>query len=517
VSNVRKELTVKKPFTGWTKTDVVHVARLSKAVKVSTPDPGGVELVLTPATHAIGTTLPVLLIDGDGAPLGGARAVTARSGASIDVSPPLTAAEIAAVRKVAVLTADVAITDVDVKSPGIEVEVDTTAPFDEGDFVAVASNPRAVASVRRVTSSTTLVLDTAIPVFAKDVLVAANWLGATTVARVGSAPTAVTIGRTSAVPVDAFVARREADDSLSTPAVVDAVAGALLTLHEPIPGLARLDTLAIGAFPRVVTVLAQQSDETQVQLVATDAGRLSAGDEVVVLGESLGPLTAGQTLGVVHFRDQALVGAVHSPTNLTVDPDLELRAERDVVGVLTHYVDHSNPGLIDRTAGSQVVLGSPSIEAGDGMVDAGWIDGGLVGPASLSFSPADPSPEWRLQPLVRLVSTDGLEQFQQVVIFGLDLVSGRPLASAVVAFVFGAAGHAFVWATEPGTRFRYRPETLSLITTFNTDFPKAFATFAQKQQLSVAWLACQGGFPRPTACPGQGPYDVCADTVSGEA
>jgi hypothetical protein len=271
--------------------------------------------------------------------------------------------------------------------------------------------------------------------------------------------------------------------------------------------------------------------------VPADAGLLAAGDEVallggtsakvaqvssasggtVVLGESIGTLAAGQKLGVVHFRDQALVTAVNSPTNLTIDPDLELRAEREIAGVLTHYVDHSNPGLVDRITGSQVALAPPTLEAGDGLVDAGWIDGGLVGPASLSFSPFDPAPEWRLQPIVRLVSTEGLEQFQQVVIFGLDLVSGRPLVSSVIAFVFGAGGHAYVWATEPGIRFRYRPETLSLITTFNTDFPKAFATFAQKQQLSVSWLACQGGFPRPTACPGQEPYDVCADTASGEA
>ena len=318
---------------------------------------------------------------------------------------------------------------------------------------------------------------------------------------------------------------------------MDAVNGPLLTLHEAIPDLARLDTLAIGAFPRVVTVLTQQPDETRIQLVPADAGLLAAGDEVallgaastmvaqvssvtgsaVVLGESIGPLAAGQTLGVVHFRDQALVTAVTSPTNLTIEPDLALRAERDVAGVLTHYVDDSNPGVVDRIAGSQVVLASPSIEAGDGIVDAGWIDGGLVGPASLSFSPLDPSPEWRFQPIVHLATTEGLQQFQQVVIVGLDLVTGRPLVSSVIAFVFGAPGHAYVWATEPGARFRYRPETLSLITTFNTDFPKAFATFAQKQQLSVAWLACQGGFPRPTACPGQRPYDVCADAASGEA
>ena len=74
-----------------------------------------------------------------------------------------------------------------------------------------------------------------------------------------------------------------------------------------------------------------------------------------------------------------------------------------------------------------------------------------------------------------------------------------------------------VFPAQANARYHYRPETLSLITTFNTDFPRAFATFAQKQQLSVSWIACQEEFPRPTGCPAQEPYDVCADEESTEA
>lgn len=542
VSNARRQLTVKNPFTGWLGTDTVRVARMARAPSVSSAAIGGVELELSPATHGVTKGALLAVIDGDGAPLGGVRTVETHAGTSIGIAPALTAAETAAAARVAVFAADVAIQSVLVKSPGIRVEVDTTQPFDEGDFVAVAGAPAAIASIVRVTaSSKTLALDTTMPVAVGDDLVAATWIGAATVSRiVAGPPMAVTIGRTGAVPDGAFVVRRAADDGLSAPSPVTAVNGPTLTLATPLADLARLDTLAIGVFPRVVTVLSQQADPTHIQIVAAQAGQLAAGDQVallgaspavvaqvaavngnaVVLSESIGPLAAGQALGVVHFIDQATVERVGSPTSLTLDAPRMLRGERDVVGVRTHYADVSNPGVIDRIAADELVLALPSLEAGDGIVDAGWIDGGVLGAASLSHVPSDPSPEWRVQLLVRLAATDGLEQFQPAVAFGLDLLTGRPTVSAVVAFVFGTAGagtgqRVFVWSTEPGVAFRYRPETLSLITTFNTDFPRAFATFAQKQRLAVSWMACEGGFPRPAGCPGARPGEICADPAPG--
>jgi hypothetical protein len=543
VSLVRKQLTVNAPFTGWNATDALSVARLSKAVRVSTATPNGAttKLDLTPASHGVNKNLIVVFVDDDGDPLGGARTVMQHSGASIDVAPPLTAAEIAQVDKVAVFTADIVIQDVKTRTPGMVLEVTSTAPFAEGDFVAAAGNTSVVTTIRQVTASTRQVeLDAVIPVAMDGDLVAANWVGAATVSGVGAAgPNSVIIGRTNCVPADAFVVRRAPDDSFSPPSLVKAVNGSILTLETPIAGLARLDTLAIGAFPHVVNVLSQQADEEHIQILATQAGRLAVGDEVapviagarsvpvaqvtavngndVVLGNSLGALTAGQTLAVVHFRDRAVVTKVNTPTSIEIDRDVDLR-DGEMIGVLTHYADNSNPGWIDRVeAGNRLVLAFPSIEAGDGIVRADWIDGGVVGFASLTYAPSDPSPQWRYQPIVRLESTEGLEHVQPGVVYGFDLLSGRFVASPVVPYLFGSGDRVVAWPTDPGGRFRYRPETLSLITTFNTDFPRAFATFAQKQQLSVSWIACQEEFPRPTGCPGRHPYDVCADPGPTEA
>lgn len=540
VSTAKKQLTVNNPFADWKAADAVQVARLTKAVTVSAVQPNGIELDLTPASHAVNAPLVVVLVDDEGAPIGGARTVTTRTGAKIEVSPALAATEIPAVKKVAVFTADVTIQSVQLKSPGVTVDVQSTASFEEGDLVAAAHNRSAIAAIKKKVSATKLELDASIVLASGDDLVAANWLGASTVAGFGvPGSREVVIARTLTLPSGAFVARRGTGSDFSTPASVQAISGTKLTLDADIAGLARLDTLAIGAFPAVVTVLAQGEADERIQILPTQVGLLLPGDEValivagatsapvaqvaavngndITLGSSLGRLTMGQTLGVVHFRDRALLTKVNTPTNIELDTDIELRANRDVVGVLRHYADNSNPGTIDRIDPGNVLVLPPALGFGDGIVDADWIDGGIVGPASLTFAPTDPAPEWRFQLLVRLLSTEGLEQARPATLFGLDLLTGRLVASPVFQAVIGGGDRIVVWPNVGSTAYHYRPETLSLITTFNTDFPRAFATFAQKQQLSVSWIACQEAFPRPTDCPGQGPYDVCADNESPEA
>jgi hypothetical protein len=324
-----------------------------------------------PVNHGINKNFVVVFVDGSGDPVGGARTVAHHSGQTIEITPPMTAAEIAAVEKVAVFTSDITINDVTPKSPGMRVEVSSVASFAAGDFVADSGNTAAITTVRKVLTSTKeLELDATIPVAVNGTLVAANWVGAATVSNIGAAdPRIVTIGRTAAVPPGAFVVRRAPDDSLSPPAFVKAVSGATLTLDSVIADLARLDTLAIGAFPHIVTVLSQQpDDETQIQILATQAGMLAPGDEValvaagatsapiaqvaaatsnsVVLGNSLGALAPGQLLAVVNFTDRALLTKVNSATSIEIDRDVTLR-EGDVVGVLTHYADNSNPRIVE--------------------------------------------------------------------------------------------------------------------------------------------------------------------------
>jgi hypothetical protein len=543
VSTAKKQLTVNHPFATWKAADAVSVARLSKAVNVDSAAVNGPtsKVELKPVNHGINKNFVVVFVDGSGDPVGGARTVAHHSGQTIEVTPPMTAAEIAAVEKVAVFTADITINDVTPKGSGMRVEVSSVASFAAGDFVADSGNTAAVTTVRKVLTSTKeLELDATIPVAVNGTLIVANWLGAATVSAITAAdPKIVTIGRTGAVPPGAFVVRRAPDDSLSPPAFVKAVSGATLTLDSAIADLARLDTLAISAFPHIVTVLSQQpDDETQIQILATQAGMLAPGDEValvvvgatsapiaqvatvagnsVVLRNSLGALAAGQMLAVVNFTDRALLTKVNTPTSIEIDRDAELR-EGDVVGVLTHYADNSNPGWIDRIeTGNRLVLAFPSVETGDGIADDGFIDGGVLGFASLVYAPTDPSPQWQYQVIVRLAATDGLEQFRPAVVYGLDLLTGRSVATAIFPFLYNG-DRIVVFPAQANARYHYRPETLSLITTFNTDFPRAFATFAQKQQLSVSWIACQEEFPRPTGCPAQEPYDVCADAESTEA
>ena len=163
-----------------------------------------------------------------------------------------------------------------------------------------------------------------------------------------------------------------------------------------------------------------------------------------------------------------------------------------------------------------MTLSFPGITHGDGIVSTNWIDGGLVGAAALSFlSPTQGSFPAQFQPFVRLVTTDGLTQVHPAVASGFDLLSGQTVARSVVILVFDpTARRIFVFPAGNQNAFRYRPETLSIITTFNTDFPRAFATFAQKQNLAVCWIGCQEELTPPAACPGQHPHEPCGDASS---
>jgi hypothetical protein len=377
-------------------------------------------------------------------------------------------------------------------------------------------------------------------------VVAANWRCATTVAGVDvPATTRVVVGRANAALPGCFVVQRIVDD-FSAPVAVANAAGATLTLAAPFAELKRLDTLAVGVFPGVATVIAQDAQEERVTVA--EPGRLVVGDSVVVLSagaaaggavvqvvaasgtqlvlsDSPGTLSPGQQLACVHWRDRVVLTAIGSadPTEIEVDGDLAFR-DNDVVGLLSHYADNSNPGLVESIAGNTLTLSLPGIEHGDGIVNEGWIDGGIVGPAAVSYlSGAQQSFPSQLQPLVRMQTSDGLERPAPSVAYGLDLLTGRFVSSSVFPFLLGATGgtggtggQVWLWRLDPNAAFRFRPETLSLITSFNTEFPRAFATFAQKQKLSVRWTGGLREFPPYAGCPGQQPFDPCAQADSSE-
>lgn len=535
------KLSISHPFAGWNASDPLRVARQSGAVEVKSASlsADGLRLLLElkPATHAIDETLTIALLDAQKAPFAAPRTVIKRTGANIEVQPPLPAADIAGLKRVALFSADIAIQLLQPKNPGMVVKVDSTGPFAEGDFVAAADATSVITTVEEITGPKELVLGAPLPLKPGSNLVAANWRTATTVNGVGvTGPDDVLVGRENTAPLGSFVVRRVGND-FSSPSVVKNASGTTLTLALPIAGLARLDTLAVGVFPRVATVMAQQAQEEQLQVVeadalvtgdivavladvatrATVAQVLSASGTTVVLSESLGKLSPGQKLAVVHFRDTVLLSTVDAAddTSIEIDRDIEMR-DGDIVGALTHYADNATPGLIESLQGNQLTLSVPGIVHGDGIVSADWIDGGIVGPAAVSYlSLSQLSIPSQFQPVVRLVAADGFNQPQPAVAYGFDLLSGRYVSSVVLPFLYDAAGrHVYVVPVNLASPYRYRPETLSIITTFNTDFPRAFATFAQKQGLSVSWMGCQEAFPGPSGCPAQRPQGPCAEPDS---
>jgi hypothetical protein len=420
---------------------------------------------------------------------------------------------------------DIKILDVRPKGSGMTVRVSPPGLLQEGDYVAASNNLDAVTVVDRVDESgLEITLRDSLNLAGASVLAAANWITATSVNQTPapSAPQKVMVGRAGAVLPPCFVVRVDSS-GMSGPAIVKAVNGTELTLDRPIAGLARLDTLAVGAFPSTVTVAAQQGPET---LLVQEADALRPGDVLsrltpsatpaplvevtkvdgtaVQLRQSFGTLVPGERLGVVHFRDTTALTAVAATGEVTVDRDIRAR-DGDFVSVLTHYVENSNLGAIREISGNSITLALEGIAPGDGILPMDRIDGGILGPASVSFPG---------QPFVRLESTEGLTDNsgrRQDTVIGFDLLTGQFRSVAVQAFVVdsfldgvanGTVNRVVLFPRDPANPFQLRPETLSLITTFNTDFPRAFATFAQEQELYVCWSGCQQEQRQTFDCPG---------------
>lgn len=532
------KLNVGKPFAGWTSSDALMVARMGAGAAVKkaalSADGAGLVLELTPAAHGVQPGMSVVLLDGAKLPLSASTPkVFSRSGATIELRPLPPAAAMAGLARVVPLGGGIAIQGLQPQGRPT-ITLDTIGPFAVGDFVAAASDLSKAARVAQVNKGQRqLELSEPLPVAAQSVIVGLDWQGATTVDVFDpKMPDKVTVGRARAALAGDFVALR-ADDGFSTAVRVAGVAGKTLLLDQALDGATRLATLAVGRFPRIATVVAQDADPASVTIA--EAGAFNPGDCVMrvpapgappgpsavvqvvgggahlVLSDSPGALAPGDRLAPVHWRDMVLVQGVDplQPARIEVDGAVTFR-EGDVLGAWVHHADCSNPGYVEKIAGNLLTL-LPGLQHGDGIVAQGWIDGGIVGPAAVSL-PAPPLPafpDW--QPVVRMEKTlDGLDDRSPATANGLDLLTGQYQSRAVLPLIVDPAGHHlvfFIQATEP---YRFRPETLSLITRFNADFPRAFATFAQEQQLVVRWIGCQQEFAAPAGCPAQSPHDACA-------
>jgi len=533
-----KGLTVREPFEAWTKNQPIGFAPRSTAltVKTTTNDAVKTTIVLT-KPHNITTPSTVVGLDDQKKPTGVVANVTPVANDTLEIKPPLTDAALATIEFVSALRKDVTVTDIQPQNSGVIVKVDDVSPFVEGDFVAGLNDVSTITVVDKVDKANSeLSLRDAITPPENGIIAAADWIGAITVdsPAVAGNPAQIIVGRVGAVPLQSFLVREETD-GFSAPFAVKAVAGLVVTLAKPFDGLTRLDTVAIGVFPRIVTVLNPVPGGVGI----AEAGVLNPGDVVipmkaaagpvdmaevvsvagnsVQLQGSLGNVTPGVTqLGVVTFTDatQVLQIPVTTPQTVKVDKELEGRPG-DFVAVLTHYSDNSNAGTITDIQGQTITLNVPGIASGDGIVPEDWIDGGIIGPAAVSPL---------AQPLIRLESSDGLGQgWRQATAFGFDLLTHKFVSQPVWLYLMdafidmvppGTVNRMYVWPGSSGAAYRYRPETLALITTFNTDFPAAFATFAQKQNLEVDWIGCQQEFPPPSGCPGLIPVstDCCGSS-----
>jgi hypothetical protein len=535
-----KGLTVREPFPAWTKDQPIGFAPRSTAVAVknSQTDAAKTTIVLTTKTHNIVAPSMVVGLDSLKKPMGAVGNVTAVADDTLVIKPPLTDAALDAIEFVSMLRKNVTVTEIEPQNSGVVVEVDNASPFSEGDFVAGLGDVSAITVVDKVSvARNELSLRDAIPLSAGSVIAAADWIGATAVElpAVAGNPSQIVVGRAGAVPVPSFLVREEAD-GFSSPHPVVSVAGQLVTLTKPFEGLTRLDTLAVGVFPRIATVVgvepggvriaeagALYPGDVLIQMSAaagpTDMAEVvSAAGNFVQLQKALGNVTPGVTqLGVVAFTDatQVVQVPVTTPQTVKVDKELEVRPG-DFVAVLTHYADNSNAGTISEIKGQTITLAGPGIASGDGIVAEDFIDGGIIGPAAVSAF---------AQPLVRLESSDGLGSgARQATAFGYDLLTHQFISQPVWVFLAdsfidgvppGTMNRIYVWPASFGAAYRYRPETLALITLFNADFPAAFATFAQKQNLAVDWMGCQQEFPPPSGCPGLLPATGCCGSSEG--
>lgn len=525
-----KGLTVRQPFATWTKDQPVGFAPRSTvvAVKNAQTDATKTTIVLTTKAHNIIAPSIVAGLDDQKKPTGAVANVTAAADDTLEIKPPLTEAALAAIKQVSMVRKDVTVRDIQQQNSGVVVKVDDVSRFAEGDFVAALNDVSAITVIEKIdeTKAELSLRDSITP---HGTIAAADFICATTVdsPAVAGNPAQIVVGRVGAVPAASFVVHEEAD-GVSAPVPVKSVAGMVVTLAKPFDGLNRLDTLAVGVFPRIVTVIGVDAGGVRI----AEAGMLNAGDVLIPMSTAAGPLdmaevvsaagdsvqlqralgnvTPGVTqLGVVTFTDTAQViqVPVTTPVTVKVDKKLDGRAG-DFVAELTHYVDNSNAGTITDVQGETITLAGPGIASGDGIVREDWIDGGILGAAAVS--PFE-------RPLVRLETSDGLAQgARQATAFGYDLLTRRFVSHPVWLFlVEQPANRVYVWPASFFDSFRYRPETLALITTFNTDFPSAFATFAQKQNLAVCWIGCQQEFPPPSGCPGLIPVADCCASSGG--
>jgi len=231
----------------------------------------------------------------------------------------------------------------------------------------------------------------------------------------------------------------------------------------------------------------------------------SVSGNTIFLLDPIDNIATGNTLVSVNLRDTVTVTGIGPAATLKLDRPIEIRPG-DLAAPFTSFSENSRFAIVDTdpdTTGNKLVLrdGTGAALAGEGLVIRDLIDGGILGPATLT--PA--------QPFVRVESLEGLSFGTEVTVSGREASVNDFRALPMRVIDLEPTPHRIrLDAMQGAITYQYRPEAMSITQSFNASFPAVFASFAQKKNLSVCWMGCQvEGAQAPDCVPAE--ENPCAD------
>ncbi len=442
----------------------------------------------------------------------------AQGNRAVVVQPPI--AGVLKNQRVSAARAPVHIAEVGTIAGDLRVQVDDAGYFEPGDAVAVEGrldrDPAVITSVDA--GEKELTLPGSFEAAAGNTLIAANRIAASLVEGVTS-PTSFTVARGDFFHPGNVVWALD-NETFPAPAGVQAVVNNTVQLRQPLK-LARGQTIVIGEFPAVAAIIAVPAADV-IQVRPQDL--IPAGSWIALLTDSAAPFViaqitgteadgtlrlhraltgarVGDLIGVVHFTDITRKTADAEDGQIQIQPEFEPRASGDLAARLHCYADNSPVVHIANIAANVLELAgdNPALLPASGLIPQPLIDGGLL--ALASFTPS--------QPRLRLASADPPSSSADLRVTGPD--AGGVFRSIDVHMTSFDSATGAIELSAPGQSFAFRPELVRLVRSFNEDFPRAFAAFAQRRQLAVSWVACQRELTYPYPCSDESPCDPCMD------
>jgi hypothetical protein len=409
----------------------------------------------------------------------------------------------------AIATVAAKVTDVANNAGEVKIQVDSVAPFREGDLVAKitrnsASRPVRVQGIR--SKSKTLTLSQAIAgLELNDVIAAASFPVRATV--LGVADKNVTLADPTVFPKDAYVAG--IDDLLKTsapPVAVNGSIGKTLLLEAEIPKLEAGNVIGLCAFPPTVQVQAISADGA---IIVSDADLIRAHDVVtargglalvaeasgtsVRLAAPIADLVAGDSLAIATIRGVVNIAPGSNNLNVKIDQSPRLR-KGDFLADIN--------GWRQATAGISAL--AEITEAGGNKIKvAPLLDGLLTNDTVGLATVTDKFLQFRLNAMPDIKLYDTVE------LAGFDRLEGntRSITARVRALPFPNVVSLLLETNQP--EFALRPEDISASVAFVRGSALALI---QKRELFVNWLSCGEGDPLPKPCIPKPAPDCCTQS-----